>query len=476
MQFFDLVLKYFYEISAIPRPSYHEDKIADYLVEFAHKNGLESLRDSAHNVLIRKPASPDKTDAPAVLLQGHTDMVCEKNSDTEHDFEKDPLKLYIDERGWLRAKGTTLGADDAIGVATMLYVLDGGIDAHPALQCYFTSMEEVGMDGAKGFDYSRIYARTMFSLDGNSPDEIVVGGSGGIRTNVRMISEFEEYEGELVHLSVKGLCGGHSGEDVHKGRANANKLMAYVLLELSEKLSSDIRLVSLVGGSKDNAIPREAEVVFVCGDGRCAEYAAAIERDIKETLSEEDMDFRIECSVGERGIYRCLDRKSSENVICFISAIDNGIIEMDKNVQGVVEYSRNLGTMRTDDKGIEFVISTRSGFVHRVDASVRELNILAKSLGGVCTHHSKYPGWKYSKVSPLRDRYCRAYKERYGHDPVVMILHAGLECGVFTSHIPDLDIISCGSIVVDLHSPDERLNKASIDRFFDVFSDVIKQK
>ena len=421
------------------------------------------------------PATVGYENVEPILLEAHTDMVCEKNNDVEHDFLTDGLELY-EEDGWIRARGTTLGADDGIGVATMLYVLDGGIDAHPALQCYFTSMEEVGMDGAKGFDYSRIYARTMFSLDGNSPDEIVVGGSGGIRTNVRMKGVWEEYEGELVRLSIKGLCGGHSGEDVHKGRANANKLMGYVLLELSERLSSDIRLVSLVGGSKDNAIPREAEAVFVCNDGRCVEYVGEIAKDIEEILSEEDRDFKMVCSLEKKGTFRCLDAESSEKVIGFISVLDNGIIEMDKNVQGVVEYSRNLGTMRTDENGIEFVISTRSGFEHRVDGSVRELNALAKAYGGVCAHHSKYPGWKYSKVSPLRDRYCRAYKERYGNDPVVMILHAGLECGVFTSHIPDLDIISCGSIVVDLHSPDERLNKASIDRFFDVFSDVIKQK
>ena len=469
------IIRFFEEISAIPRGSYNEKAIADHLVDFANKRGLDVYRDELNNVLINMPATVGYENTAPILLEAHTDMVCEKNNDVEHDFLTDGLELY-EEDGWIRARGTTLGADDGIGVATMLYVLDGGITEHPAIQCFFTSMEEVGMDGAKGFDYSRIFARTMFSLDGNSPDEIVVGGSGGIRTNVRMSSLWEEYDAEAVRISIKGLCGGHSGEDVHKGRANANKLMGYVLLELSEKLSGDIRLVSLSGGSKDNAIPREAEAVVVCNDERLIDYVKEIETNIMETLSEEDKDFRIVTSKKEKKIYRCLDAKSTENIICFISVITNGIIEMDKNISGVVEYSRNLGTMRTDEKGVEFVISTRSGFEHRVDGSVRELDALAKALGGVCEHHSKYPGWKYSKVSPLRDRYCKAYEKRYGKPPVVMVIHAGLECGVFTYHLPDLDIVSCGSVVVDLHSPDERLNKESIDRFFEVFADVIREK
>ena len=259
--------RYFEEISAIPRESYHEEKIADYLVNFAKERNLEWYRDDTNNVFIKAPATAGMENKAPVLLQGHTDMVCEKNSGVEHDFSKDPLKLYLD-GDLLRARGTTLGADDGCAVAMMLTLLDGELAAHPPIECLFTAAEETGMDGAKNFDYSLISARRMINLDIDSLGNIFCGCAGGVRSDLTLAYTGVDFAGDALSVKLTGLVGGHSGSDINKGRANANKLMGRLLASLLSK--TDARLVSVNGGSKENAIPRECEAIVAVSDAELA--------------------------------------------------------------------------------------------------------------------------------------------------------------------------------------------------------------
>ena len=261
------LLRFFEEISAIPRESYHEEQIADYLVAFALERGLPYFRDELHNVLIEMPASKGFEDHPALLLQGHTDMVCEKNAGVTHDFATDPLDLYVEDR-WLRARGTTLGADDGVAVAIMLSILDGNIAEHPPIQCLFTSAEEVGMGGIEGFDFSRITARKMINLDSPDDLQIITGCAGGLYSSLTYSAKAITTEDACLHISVKGLAGGHSGEDIHRSRANANLLLARVLLAVSQ--ATPLSLISFDGGNKKNAIAREAKAVVAIKDKESA--------------------------------------------------------------------------------------------------------------------------------------------------------------------------------------------------------------
>jgi len=459
------LLRYFEEISAIPRASYHEEKIADYLVAFAQKRGLSCYRDAVHNVLIDLPATAGYEDRPPLLLQGHTDMVCEKNIGCEHDFSKDGLELYVED-GYLRARGTTLGADDGIAVAMMLWLADSKDIPHPACQCLFTSAEEVGMDGVINFDYSRIYARRLINMD--SPDEyfVTVGCAGGVRTDVKFLPEWEEAKGEALRLRLIGLAGGHSGENIADGRANANKLMARALAALGETV--DFSMASWSGGSKSNAIPREAEAIIVTEDAeRVYTKIAEIEAEIASELCADDADFSLKAEKTV-SVARMWTKEFTERVITFACAVQNGIIEMSKQMQGVVEYSRNLGVIVWDGEFLKMYFSSRSAIDGQLEDSQRMLERLAKLCGGEARHHNRYPGWRFAGGSPLLDAYHRAFAKVYGEEPRDVVLHAGLECGVIHHALPGLDAISCGPNAHDLHSPDEKLDLASFGRFAEV--------
>ncbi len=469
---FSGLLGYFEDISAIPRASYCEQRIAEYLCEFARTHGLEYYRDSANNVLINAPATKGCEDIPALLLQGHTDMVCEKNAGVEHDFDKDPLELY-EEDGWIRARGTTLGADDGVAVATMLYILDGGVERHGPLQCLFTASEEVGLDGVKAFDYSRIYARRMINMDSADETQIIAGCAGGQRTSMTFDVKAQTVKADVARLRITGLFGGHSGEDIDKGRANANKLMGRVLYEI---MGTDGRLVSIHGGTKDNAIPRECEaVITVCDCEALNTKVGKLFADLREGMSEDDKNFSLELTVlGEREV-ACIDDATARKIIFLMHTVSNGIFDMNHNIAGIVEWSRNLGIVSCDANGAELVFSARSSFESRIYASEAELNDHARLLGASVRHYNRYPGWSFAPVSEVRDSYVSAFESLFGRKPEVTVIHAGLECGFISEAVPDMDIISCGAVVRDLHSPDERLNKASFERFFKVIKKVIEQ-
>ncbi len=466
-------LRFFEEISAIPRGSYHEEKIADYLVDFAEKRGLEVYRDTLGNVLINCPATEGFEDRPLVLLQGHTDMVCEKNANVEHDFLKDPLLLYVQD-GWVRAKGTTLGADNGVAVATMLAILDGEHEGHPALQCLFTVSEEVGLDGAKAFDYSRIVARRMINMDSADDSTIIVGCAGGERAELTLPVHREVHGGITCRLRIGGLAGGHSGEDVDRGRANANKLLGRILWALCVKDES-LRLISYEGGSKDNAIPREAEAVLSLSDFEGAQEAMArVVADIKGELGRDDGGafFALEPIEAEE---MPMDRESTLRAILMAYTIPIGVFARSPELTGLVEYSRNLGVLSNDKTTVKAVLSSRSAKVSQIDASVAELDAFALLLGGEARYSGRYPGWDFVEESALREEYAAMYRDLFGRELRMEVIHAGLECGIIKESIPDMDMLSCGPIILNLHSPDEALNIASFERFLHLIHKVLSR-
>lgn len=470
------LFRYFEDLAAIPHGSGNESAVADWLVAFAHERGLEVIRDQWNNVLIRLPATPGREGEAPLLLQGHTDMVCEKNNDTVHDFTKDPLKLRVTD-GWLHAEGTTLGGDDGIAVAVMLTVLDGGVTSNPPIECLFTTEEETGLTGAGNFDYSLLRARRLINLDNEELGILIAGCAGGIRSEVDIPINTVPYSLPRIEIDLKGLCGGHSGGCIHMGRANANKLMARILTALFA--AHPFRLVSMDGGSKDNAIPRECRAVIATESvDESLAFLAAYEKTVAAELGEEDHGFHLITAVSTAEAKdRAMDTLATRRVLTVLTAAQDGVIAMSHDVPGLVEYSRNMGVVRTDSENFRFVcvFSTRSAIEAQIDASVAQLDMLASLVGAKTRHHSRYPGWSYAKDSFVRDAYCARYRAVMGKDVEVTIIHAGLECGIMKNHLPDLDAISVGPDMQGIHSPDEKMNLASCEKFWEILRGMIEE-
>ena len=465
------IFNFFEDICAIPHGSGNEKGIADYIEAFAKKRGLYCYRDELHNVFVKKSATEGRESEPTILFQAHTDMVCEKNDDTEHDFLKDPLKLYTDGK-YLGAKGTTLGADDGIGVAAMLSMLDGEVESHPALECLFTVSEETGMDGISGFDFSKISAKRMINLDSAEIDFAVAGCAGGVRSNVTFNGKREKYTGTTVNVKIKGLAGGHSGENIIDGRANANKLMGRALLALGE---IDYRLVSISGGGKANAIPRECTVTLkTANPDELTKVLKSVEKDIAFELGEYDRDFEISIEIADTDS-DAFDKATTEKLVSFLGTVANGVLEMSKKISGFVEYSRNLGVIRTEGDAVILTFFARSGIDAQLHCSNREIEALAKMVGADVEYMEMYGGWAYNDNSVIRDEYARAYKKVTGKDITVIQLHAGLECGFISSNIPGIDIISVGPNVYSLHSPDERMDLDSVETLFRILKEFLSK-
>ncbi len=457
-----LMFRYFEEISRIPRGSGNEERIADYLDSFAKVRGLCCYRDSENNIFIKKPATAGREGEAPMLLQGHTDMVCEKLPESDHDFLKDALSLYVED-GWLKARGTTLGADDGIAVAAMLAILDGGIISHPPLECLFTTAEETGLDGVGAFDFSRVSAKRLLNLDSANEVEVVCGCAGGVRSEMTFRGEKTVLPEEMLEIRVSGLCGGHSGEDIHRGLANANRIVSRLLLALADGM--EVRIGRIDGGSKDNAIPRNCTASVAVADGKKAMSAVLDEAErIREELCAADGEFS--CAVQAVAAEPTWDAAMSLRVLAAIANAPCGVIEMSRDVEGLVEWSSNLGVIRTEGEAVTLTFQSRSTIEARLDHTVRMIDALASACGGMAKHHGRYPGWNYEKDSPLRDCYLAAYHRLFGGEAKPVIIHAGLECGLIRAKIPDMDIISIGPENLGLHSPSERLNIASAERFW----------
>lgn len=472
MQFFDHVLKYFYEISAIPRPSYHEDKIADYLVEFAHNNHLEVKRDSAHNVLIRKEASPNKVSAPAILLQGHTDMVCEKNGDCNHDFATEGIKILKD-GDFLYADGTTLGADNGYAVATMLAILSDNTLSHPALECLFTSAEEVGLDGMRAVDPAWLSARMMINLDSCDENSATAACAGGVRTNFDRDVSAMAYTGRAVRVFITGLCGGHSGEDIDRCRANALKIGARLYCALSD--ISGVHLISMHGGNKDNAIPRECELIIACADpAEVTERIHAHTSIIRDELCGDDANFRVDVSAEGFDGYRMSDEDESA-LISLLRIVPCGPLAMSADLPGLVETSSNTAVVSADHEHAHLTVSSRSS----VESKLDDVCGIMERCGDICgfhvMHKSRYPGWKFRTDSVIQAIYNESSRACFGEEGKIIGIHAGLECGLLSEKIPEMDMLSIGPNMYDIHTPNERLSLTSSARVCDLVLDILKR-
>lgn len=467
------LFEHFEELSAIPRPSGSEAAAAAFLMRFAEGLGLEAHCDARHNVVIKKPGQGGGEDRPALLLQGHLDMVCEKNADTLHDFTSEGIRL-IQTGGLLHADGTTLGADNGIAVAMMMALLEEPDVPHPPLECVFTTEEETGLTGARMLDGSLLSARTMINLDSEEEGIATVSCAGGMR--VYLVRECRmEPAGPLgaqgIALRIRGLRGGHSGTDIPLERGNANKLMGRILQRLTEEAS--FRIARCEGGSKDNAIPRECDCVLVPDSAsdaaRIRELAAAEAGEIGAEYAAQDPGFSLlveEVSAGD-----VLDRESGWALIDLLFLAPDGVQSRNVKAGGFAVSSLNLGVVRTErtedgSMRLTVVFAPRSSVASRIRLIRRQLVRLGERLGFSARITSEYPGWAYAEHSPIRTVMQECYKELYGKELRCEAIHAGLECGLFSEKLPGLDAVAIGPGMTGVHTPDETLDLASVERTY----------
>ncbi|MDY2777020.1 MAG: aminoacyl-histidine dipeptidase [Collinsella sp.] len=468
--------RFFEDISAIPRGSGDEKAISDFLVAFAKERDLEVYQDEVHNVIIRKPASAGAEGAEPVMLQGHIDMVCDKLAGVEHDFERDGIDILVED-GMIKANGTTLGADNGVAVAFMMTVLDDDTLAHPALECVFTTDEETGLVGAETLDKSQISARTMINLDSEEEGVATVSCAGGVVARLIRPVTRERFSGTSLTIQISGLLGGHSGADIHLERGNANLLLARIVDRLMARTSGS--LVSIAGGSKDNAITRESTAVLLYADMAAAQEAAAIveavARDISAELSEFDPAFTCETTLAEGIEADVLSVEDARAVIGAIRLAPNGVMRRNVAADGAVEVSSNLGVLVTEDDRVWMLLSPRSSISSLQEEIKDRIQLLADTLGFSAAFENEYPGWSYAPHSAVRDVFKESYRELFGTELRIESIHAGLECGLFAEALSGLDAIAVGPTLYDVHTPDERAPIDSIERFYVLLVDVLKR-
>lgn len=469
------LFRFFEEISAIPRGSGNEKGIADYLCRFAEARGLRYYRDALHNVILYKAPSPGYENEPAVALQGHTDMVCEKNAGTVHDFEKDPLSLVVED-GWLRADGTTLGGDDGAAVAIMLAILADDTLPHPALECIFTVQEETGLGGASFLDGSKISAKKMINLDSEEEGVAVASCAGSLNTHFLLSADEVPFAGACLQISISGLKGGHSGSDIDAGRQNAVLLMGRLLSMLYRE--EPFNLLSLSGGGKRNAIPRECEaVIAVQQRDSAAEKLKALAAALRPELCAEDAGLRVKISK-HPAAETMQSYKATSSILSFLSLLPNGVLSMSASRPGLVESSSNLGIASSGKDGFRFDVYSRSSVEPVMDKIEMTLERLAKVTGLSYHFEDRAPGWRFEPDSALQKDFLRIYRTLFPDAPApsVTAIHAGLECGILLERIGGGDAISIGPRLEDIHTPSERMELASFARVYRLTAALIAEK
>lgn len=462
--------RFFEDISAIPRSSGEEKQISDFLMAFAKTRGLDAYQDQHWNVIIKKAATAGKENHSAVMLQGHLDMVCEKNAATIHDFSTEGIKLVLED-GFLRAEGTTLGADNGVAVAMMMAILDDKSLSHPPLECVFTVQEETGLTGAETLDTSRLAAETMINLDSETEGIATVSCAGGVTMHVDCVYTAKAAKGQkALKITLGGLLGGHSGSDIHLERANANLLMGRLLNGVFKE--QPLNLAAINGGNKDNAIPRECEAVILAKD--LSQAAVTIKNQaqfIQQELLETEPNFWV--ALEEIEIDSVIDDKNSEAIIKLLILAPNGVFNRNINNGDFVVSSSNLGVIRTYGDKVQFIFSLRSSVASLQEQSVQKIESLGALLHFKTTIISQYPGWAYAEKSPIRDLYQEVYQSISGNPLVCEAIHAGLECGLFMDKMPNLDAIAVGPQIDNCHTPNECLNLASCALNYKVLTAVL---
>lgn len=470
------VFYFFEEITKIPHGSGNVEQISNYLADFAGKRNLEFIQDDLKNVIIFKEASPGYEKEPAVILQGHMDMVAVKKPDCEIDMKTTGLKVGFDGDN-IYAEGTSLGGDDGIAVAYALAVLDSDDLAHPRLEVVLTVDEETGMDGARGIDLSMLKGNRLVNLDSEEEGIFLASCAGGARVTCSFPLERERCEGAVCELSLGGLLGGHSGEEIHKERGNANSLFGRVLWELCQKFP--VRLIEVEGGLADNAISREirAKLLVPQDHGACERLLSDMEREIAEELVVRDPGFFLRWQFEEGGAgVEAVAAEDTRRVAAALCAMPNGVQRMSADIAGLVETSLNLGILKFDEEKLAAEFSVRSSVESAKDALIGRLRAVTELAGGACETSGSYPGWKYRADSPLREKMIRVYREMYGAEPKVEAIHAGLECGLLGSKIENLDCVSIGPDMKDIHTTEETLSISSTRRVWEFLVKFLGEK
>lgn len=448
-------LHYFEELCAIPHGSGDTKRISDYCVRFAQAHGLRYVQDEYNNVVIYKAASQGYESHPTVILQGHLDMVCEKDTDCDIDFSKDGLHLTHDGT-YISAEGTTLGGDDGIAVAYALAILADDSLPHPPIEAVFTVDEEIGMLGADAMDMSVLEGRLLLNCDSEDEGVLTVSCAGGARSDFKLPVSYEKAEGQCWKVAVRELIGGHSGVEINAGRANANKVLGSVL----EKL--DLRLVSIEGGSKDNAIPRESVAYVVSTDAQFCDNFFRWAQAAKAQLPATETAAAFLCEPAESD--RMMTKAVSDSVLGLLNELPNGVQSMSQAIEGLVQTSLNLGILEMGEGYVRMAFSVRSSVNSEKAALLGQLSTLAEKYGAEYTESGHYPAWEYQENSRLRDTMVNTYEKLFGRKPVVEAIHAGLECGIFSDRLPGLDAVSFGPQMHDIHTSRERLDVASVGR------------
>lgn len=465
----------FADLNAVPRPSKKEEKVIAFMLDFGKKLGLETFKDEVGNVIIRKPASKGYEDKKAIILQSHLDMVCQKNNDTTFDFETQGIEMLVD-GDWVRAKGTTLGADNGLGVAAIMAILESKTIEHPALEALFTIDEETGMTGAKGLQGGVLQGEILLNLDTEEDTEIDIGCAGGVD-----VSAFREYEQEAIpqgviayKIVVKGLQGGHSGTDIHKGRGNANKIMNRLLFDGFENYG--LRISWLRGGGLRNAIPRESEAVIVID----AIHKEAFELDFKESSDEIKKELHateptltIE-AISSQLPEKVMDLGVQEGILRSVYAAHNGVYSMSRTIADLVETSNNIANISIENGKIAAKCLTRSSVESSKFDLANALRSAFELSGCEVTFTGSYPGWEPNAESPILQTLTSQYEKLFGEKPNVVACHAGLECGILGQNYPKMDMISFGPTIQGAHSPDERANITSVQKFWKFLLEILR--
>lgn len=458
------VFEFFEELSNIPRTSGNEKQVSDYLVDFAKKRELEVFQDEALNVIIKKGGTKGYEKSSPVIIQGHMDMVGEKTSGSNHDFLKDPLKLRIVD-DFIYATDTTLGGDDGIAVAFGLAILDAENLKHPPIELLITTNEETGMNGASALTAEHLSGKTMLNIDSEEEGIFLVSCAGGLTSYVTFKPEYEDLTGDVMEISITGLKGGHSGMEIIKQRGNAVKILGRVLNRLNEEIG--IRLVTLRGGAKHNAISREAYATIAFAKENASKVSKII-KDMDSIFKIENRveDPKVKVEMKNAAVDKMMLLSSSNNIIKYIITVPDGIQRMSSDIKGLVESSLNLGVLEDKDKEIEFTHAIRSSVKSEKLEIAEIISALGSLTGAKVNNTGDYPEWQYEEDSKIRKIAIKTYKDLFNKEPEISAIHAGLECGLLKKILPDTDMISFGPNLFDVHTPEEHMSITSAERTY----------
>ena len=470
------VFNYFEQICSIPHGSRNTKRISDFCVSFAKEHNLKYSQDEFNNIIIWKDGTNGYENSPSVIIQGHLDMVCEKEHDCDIDFEKDGLSLIVDGDD-IHADRTTLGGDDGIAVAFALAILDSTDIPHPPIEAVFTVDEEIGMLGAASLDCSPLKSRIMLNLDSEDEGSLLVSCAGGVSTTAHLPLTFEKTNGLTAEITISGLVGGHSGTEINKDKANSNRLMGRTLYALSKKY--DFSLVSVNGGLKDNAIPNKTTAVLMLTDDGVKDAFASSVSEMNDTYKHEyavtDPSLSATVSFSDNTSADAMTKQSTKAFITALVNLPGGVHRMSHDIDGLVQTSLNMGILKTTENEMQASFSIRSSVSSEKFMLMDMISCLMDSLGGYITNFGEYPAWEFKKESHLRDLMSEVFEEQYGYKPIINALHAGVECGLFSEKLPGLDCVSFGPAIYDIHTAKERLSIESVIRTWKFTLEVLKR-